>query len=124
MGSPDKTKVLSEGHLKGGQYFGNVLAKWDCSDLVIAEVQHTEGKSHTDHTHELSFFSMMLGGGYTEHLGSKTVDYKQLSVVFREEGLLHSDHIPQCGVRLFNVEMKGSWKERLRQIAPLKGVSV
>jgi AraC family transcriptional regulator len=110
-------------HLSPGQYYGEILSNQRCCDLVLTEIRHTQGKSFATHSHELAFFSLLLDGSYTERCGRKAIDYKQLMVVYRPSGMTHSDQIGRSGVRLFNVEVKESWLERMRQYGPVGHLS-
>jgi len=110
--------------LSPGQYFGEIVGNQRCCDLVLTEVRHTTGNSFASHSHELAFFSMLLDGSYTEHCGPKTIDYKQLMVVYRPPSVTHSDRIGRTGVRLFNIEVQESWLERMRQYGPVRHLSL
>jgi AraC family transcriptional regulator len=124
MAAPETQAHAGQTHLGQGQYFGEILDNRRCCDLVLTEVKHAQGKRFPRHSHELAFFSLLLDGAYTERCGPKTVDYKQLMVVYRPSGVSHSDRIGESGVRLFNVEIKESWLERMRQYGPIDGLSL
>jgi AraC family transcriptional regulator len=116
--APDRT------HLSPGQYFGEIIANQRCCDLVLTEVRHTRGNRFPAHSHELAFFSLLLDGSYTELCGRKSIDYKQLMTVYRPPAVTHSDRIGGSGVRLFTVEIKDSWLERMRQYGPVNSLSL
>jgi AraC family transcriptional regulator len=124
MAAPDRRANPSQIHLSPGQYYGEILDDRRCCDLVLTEVKHIQANRFPKHSHELAFFSLLLDGSYTERCGPKTVDYKQLMVVYRPSGVTHSDRIGDSGVRLFNVEIKESWLERMRQHGPIDHLSL
>jgi AraC family transcriptional regulator len=124
MSASNKQATPEKTHLSPGQYFGEIIGNQRCCDLVLTEVRHTRGNRFPRHSHELAFFSLLLDGSYTEQCGRKSIDYKQLMVVYRPPAVTHSDRIGGSGVRLFNVEIKDSWLERMRQYGPVNDLSL
>ena len=124
MAAPNKRTTAGQTYLSAGQYFGEILDNRRCCDLVLTELEHRQGKRFPTHSHQLAFFSLLLEGSYTERCGPKTVDYKQLMVVYRPSGVTHADRIGDAGVRLFNVEIKETWLERMRQYGPIDHLSL
>ena len=124
MGALNKRATADQTQLSAGRYFGEILDNRCCCDLVLTEVEHKQGNRFPAHSHQLAFFSLLLDGSYTERCGPKTVDYKQLMVVYRPSGVTHSDRIGDSGVRLFNVEIKEIWLERMRQYGPIDHLSL
>src|SRR5260370_41564669 len=124
MSEPNKRVASEQTHLSPGQYYGEILSNRRCCDLVLTEIRHTRGNSFDQHSHELAFFSLLLDGSYTERCGRKAIDYKQLNVVYRPSGMTHSDQIGGSGVRLFNVEVKESWIERMQEYGRVDDLSL
>jgi AraC family transcriptional regulator len=101
-------------HLRPGQFYGEVIKKRQCSGLLMSELRHPTGRRLPRHSHELAYFCLLLGGGYAEYLGRRTLTYKPLTVMFHPPELTHSDEIGYCGGHFFSVEMERQWLESLR----------
>jgi AraC family transcriptional regulator len=111
-GRPDNPE---KGVLKAGQYYGEVIGNYRRPEFVLTEVLHSCASRCPRHGHELAFFSQLIDGGYTEFCGSRSIDYQQTHVIYRNAGIVHSDQIGKTGVRLFNIEVKEPLLDRVRQ---------
>jgi AraC family transcriptional regulator len=68
-----------------------------------------------DHFHEQPNFCLVLEGNCTERLGSKTVDFKPLTLGFLATGDRHSLQTNHAPIRCFGIELAPALIERLRE---------
>src|SRR6476646_6614978 len=102
-------------NLKPGQFYGEILRKRQESGLILSELKHDCARKLPSHSHELAYFCLLLNGNYWEQLGSKSVTYKPLTVMFHPPAMTHIDEIGTAGGRFFSVEIKKEWIERVRE---------
>ena len=110
--------VSADTHLEAGQFFGDVIRKLRCSGLVLSELRHRTGRKLPRHSHDLAYFCLLLGGGYSESLGRRTLTYRPLTVVFHPPGLTHRDEVGGGGGHFFSVEMEPRWLASLGEYSP------
>ena len=108
-------EIVADAHLKPGEFFGDVLRKQRCAGLVLSEVRHRTGRRLPEHSHDLAYFCLLLGGNYSERVGRRTLTYRPLTVVFHPPGLTHRDEVGGDGGHFFSVEMEPRWFESLRE---------
>ena len=108
-------EIVADAHLKPGEFFGDVLRKQRCAGLVLSEVRHRTGRRLPEHSHDLAYFCLLLGGNYSERVGRRTLTYRPLTVVFHPPGLTHRDEVGGDGGHFFSVEMEARWVESLRE---------
>lgn len=111
--SRDNTPTNTQ--LRPSQFYGEVIKKHYCSDLVLAELRHPAARSVPEHSHEVANFCVLLAGDYSERVGVKTVRYDPLTVVFYPPALPHRVEVGEGGGHFFSIEMAPSWMERLRE---------
>jgi AraC family transcriptional regulator len=75
------------------------------------------------HSHELAFFCLLVGGGYEEEYGSRTVDYRPFTVAYHPPGEPHRSRISLAGAHVFNVEISTEWlvAHRIPSMADVSG---
>jgi AraC family transcriptional regulator len=113
--------VVSHGWctLKRSQHFGGQLRSYyRCLDVAMSEVEYSEIRKCRQHSHDSTFFSLLLKGGYSEHYGGHTVHHRPNTVIFRPAGMTHGDEVTAPGTRFFIIEMADSWLSRLREYSP------
>ncbi|MGH9970760.1 MAG: helix-turn-helix domain-containing protein [Pyrinomonadaceae bacterium] len=110
-----KSHVVPTPHLQPGQFYGEIVKKRFCSDLVLSELRHSTGRRLPEHSHQLAYFCLLVDGDYSESLGRKTVSYKPLTVMFHPPELTHRDEVGMGGGHFFSVEMESRWLQRLRE---------
>jgi AraC family transcriptional regulator len=69
------------------------------------------------HSHESTFFYLVLRGSFTEVYGKKTRLGAPSTLIFSPAGETHSDDWHDQGGRCFNVEFQPEWLERIRKHA-------
>ncbi len=104
--------------LKPGQFFGSVTRKFVCAGATISEVCHPKPRRVPLHSHDACYFSLLVGGSYSETFGRQTIHYGLRSVAFHPPGTVHCGEIGRCGGRLFAIELESAWLERVRDVAP------
>lgn len=97
-----------------GRSYGNVLKKRELRDLTLSESAYSPGMKIAKHSHEHSYFCILLQGTYTERYGKKTRECKPSTVVFHPPYEIHENHFLTKGGRLFRCEIKHPWLERFR----------
>jgi AraC family transcriptional regulator len=101
--------------LKPGQFYGQVMRKRHLSGVVMSELKHVTGRKLPEHSHQLAYLCLLLGGEYTEYLNQKAVPYKELTVMFHPPEFAHRDEVGKTGGHFFNVEIEASWMNRLSE---------
>jgi AraC family transcriptional regulator len=96
--------------LKPGIFDGETVSI-RVADAVITEVRHRVGRSVPAHTHEASYFSILLEGTYSETWHETTIVYEPFTCVFHAAFTEHNDTIGPNGCRMFFVELLPSWVE-------------
>ena len=104
----------AEHSLKAGHFYGELLRKHEGSGLILSEIRHKRANKLPIHWHELASFSLPLDGGY-EFFERSTASLGPLTVLFHPPAITHSAEIPASGMRLFIVEIRDSWIERLKE---------
>jgi AraC family transcriptional regulator len=114
---------VSAAALKPGQFYGNVRRKFVCAGATISEVCHPKPRRVPLHSHHACYFSLLLGGGYCETFGRRTIEYGLHSIAFHPPGTVHSGEIGRSGGRLFAIELEDVWLNRVRDFAPPRAYS-
>jgi AraC family transcriptional regulator len=109
---------MSAAALKPGQFFGNVTRNLACAGATLSEVSHPKPRRVPPHSHDAGYFSLLVGGSYSETFGRQTIQYGLRSIAFHPPGTVHSGEIGSCGGRLFAIELESVWLERVRDFAP------
>lgn len=105
--------------LKGGEFYGRVPQQRRVSSSILSEVIHSE-LLIPKHFHADPYFTIVLEGGYSEKLGTKTHIHKPMSILWRREGVLHKeDRIGATGAHFFTVEIQAKHLADLSQIADI-----
>lgn len=105
-------------NLKRGEFYGRVLRKHEGGGFVLSELRHETGRALPEHSHELAYFCLLLGGGYTEQLSTRRrILYTPFTLAFHPPGTSHRDEIGRGGGRFFSVEIGDGWMARLREYA-------
>jgi AraC family transcriptional regulator len=99
-----------------GEFYGTVARNARIAGLHLTDVRHGRERSLPRHEHELTYFSLLLDGAYTEIVGRRLFRYRPGSVGFHPAGLSHRDEIGTCGGRFFCIELDGLWLERAREL--------
>jgi AraC family transcriptional regulator len=111
--------AVSDSRLQAGEFYGEVLNRRDCSGLVLSEVSYKIGRKLPEHSHQLAYFCLLIEGDYAEYHGSKSYQYKPLSIMFHPPGLEHRDEIGSQGGHFFTIELGLEWIERMEKYAPV-----
>jgi AraC family transcriptional regulator len=109
--------LLVPTQLQPGQFYGQVAQKRVCAQVVLSELRHETRRKLPEHSHQLSYFCLLLSGEYSEHLGQKSYAYSPLTVMFHPPGLTHWDEVGAGGGHFFSIELETSWIERLQEHA-------
>ncbi len=104
--------------LTAGHFFGRRERLVKTLGLVLSEVRYEPGQRVPPHGHELSYFCLLVDGGYWEQYGRRRVDYSARSIVFHPPGTEHHGDIGSKGGRCFNIELLPELTERIREEGP------
>jgi len=100
-------------HLLGNITLGVPLRAEDSTDLIVAEARYAPQASLAPHTHELSYFSLVLRGGFEEQVGRNAEFARSASVVFMPSGVEHAERMGPLGARSLIVAVKPSFLTEL-----------
>lgn len=102
-------------NLGAGEFYGQVPEKRAIGSSILCEVVHARAFDVPEHSHELAYFTLVLGGAYTERFGRDVRDHDPMSVLWHRAGISHKDRVGECGARCFTVEIKPQAVENLAQ---------
>ena len=105
---------LKPANLRAGHFYGNVPQKRALPSAILSEVVHRGALDVPEHSHELAYFTLVLGGTYFEKFGTKSVDHRPMTIIWHRAGISHKDHIGVEGARCFTVELQRDRLEDLR----------
>ncbi|MGE3468583.1 MAG: hypothetical protein AB7J13_16800, partial [Pyrinomonadaceae bacterium] len=112
-------KALSPENLSAGQFYGSVPRKRVLSSSILSEVLHSEAVEVPEHSHELAYFTLLVGGDYSERFGSRQNHIEPMSVIWHRSGISHKDRIGESGARCFTIEIQKKGMDRHRDFAPI-----
>jgi len=100
--------------LKPGWFDGDVLHKFEDRGIVLTELSYNW--TSDKHTHQMAFFNLILDGHYVEHINNRTNQLKPFTTMFHPGGIEHQDdEMGPAGARIFSVELRDQWLDRLRE---------
>src|SRR4051794_33060695 len=91
--------------LADGQFYGAVHHPARVAGLVLSEVVHAKPLCVPEHSHKLSYFSLLLEGDYDEGPRGSLTTYQSFNVIFNPSGAEHEGRIGPQGSRMFTVEL-------------------
>lgn len=97
----------------GRQFYGAVSGREKERGLTFGEVIHCSARSVPIHTHETSYYSLIVSGGYEESCRRGRIYFRPFSSALTRAGTQHDGHIPACGTRVFTVEIGEEWIHQL-----------
>ncbi len=107
--------------LKKGQFLGSTRRIHQYPGVILSEIFYDGGQKAPRHRHELSYFALLLEGGYTERSGRRLNAYSPFTVAYHPQGETHWGAVDPCGSRCFHIEIEKPLLERLRECSPLPG---
>ena len=84
------------------------------AQFILAESIYPAGLRMPAHDHELAYLSVLLKGAYTETSPRGTRTCKPSTLVFHPPGDRHAVDFHDTDVRIFRVEMKSAWLDKMR----------
>ncbi len=96
-------------------FSGKLLQHRDLASLALTETLYPSGLRMNSHAHEPAYFSLVLEGGYSEQIGSKTRECKPSSLLFHPPGESHAVDFHSPSARIFRLEIKPQWLDRARE---------
>jgi AraC family transcriptional regulator len=81
----------------------------------MSEVVHRNAVDVPEHSHELAYFTFVLGGAYYEEFGRQAAEHQPMTVLWHRAGITHTDRIANGGARFFMVEVGHEAMTGLRQ---------
>jgi AraC family transcriptional regulator len=103
--------------LAPGVFHGSRRLAGRIAGLTLTEYEFASGCAIPGHCHELSYFSLVLEGGWREVYGTKERERKPLTLTVHPAGERHSEWLGKDGARAFHVEFPVDWLGRLESYA-------
>jgi AraC family transcriptional regulator len=91
------------------------IRRREVGDLTLSECTYPPGLRMPKHDHEPAYFSLVLRGSYTETIETKELAAQPSSLVAHPPGRAHAVAFHEREVRIFRVDVKPRWLERLRE---------
>ncbi len=110
---PASGERLLPTQLADGQFYGAVRRPVRAAGLVFSEVVHAKPLSVPEHSHRLSYFSLLLDGDYDEGPRGRLTSYQPFNVIFNPSGAEHEGIIGPKGSRMFTIELDEQWMQAL-----------
>src|SRR5690349_7037047 len=101
--------------LTSGCFYGEEVKRCEVGGLLLTDYRYPPHLQIPKHTHEQSYFCLLLQGFYTESFGTQTRDCKPLTLVFHPQGEVHSDQFHDQAGRIFGIEVSSEWQERIHE---------
>ena len=101
--------------LGAGSFFGAVQDRREQCGAIFTDLRHTSPRKLPSHSHELPFFAVLMEGLYGERYGREEKQFRPFTLHFRPAGVPHQDEIGPSGVRLFEIELRPTWRQRLQE---------
>jgi len=100
-----------------GAFYGQVTRRRELPDLTVTETIYPPCYDVPVHRHQLPWFAFVLEGSFVETFGSKSVECKPLTLLYRLAEDCHGDRSGERGGRCITVEMKKAFFEQATQCA-------
>jgi AraC family transcriptional regulator len=107
------SSTSSAQQMRAGSFFGAIQGKREQCGAIFTDLRHTAPRKLPRHSHELAFFALLLDGLYGERYGRRQSQYEPFTLMFRPAGIPHQDEIGPRGVRLYEIEIRPTWQQRL-----------
>jgi AraC family transcriptional regulator len=105
--------------LLSGQWYGNTLNEHCIDGLTLSETSYISNLKLPRHSHERSYFCLVVKGAYTERYYKTEQTCKASTLIFHPEDESHSDYF-HADSRCFNIQMDDRWVERMRQHSKIR----
>jgi AraC family transcriptional regulator len=94
--------------------YGDVVLNALIAGLTLTETSYTSNLTLPKHSHEHSYFCLVLEGNFSEQYGKRLRACRPSTLIYHPSGETHSDRF-YTGARCFNIHMNAQWVERLRE---------
>jgi AraC family transcriptional regulator len=102
----------------GRQFYGAIAGHIQDRGLTFGEVIHSAERKVPDHTHETSYYSLVISGGYDESFRRGRIYFQPFSSALTRAGTKHDGRIASCGVRVFTIEIGKEWIKQFVHLRP------
>jgi AraC family transcriptional regulator len=102
----------------GRQFYGAIAGQLQDRGLTFGEVMHSTERKVPDHTHEISYYSLVISGGYDESYRRGRIYFPPFSSALTRAGTRHDGRIAPCGVRVFTLEIGKEWIKQFLDLQP------
>lgn len=116
--------MTQSAHLAPGEFYGQIIRRRVCSGATLSVVRHARARDLPVHTHEQSYFCLLIEGSYSERYESRVIDYDPFSIALHPAKFSHSDSIGDAGGTFFTIELADEWHARLEKYVDLSNVEV
>jgi AraC family transcriptional regulator len=103
------------------QFYGVRSDAWQQAGLRLSESTYPANLRMSSHAHQQAYLGIVLSGGYTERVETKTRECKTLTTVFHPPAECHSVTFHNSRVRIFRIEITGEWCNHVGQYVKLPG---
>jgi AraC family transcriptional regulator len=108
------------GLLRGGEFYSPVKARLLTDEALFSELGPASACRFPRHRHELSYFTVILGGDYREGDRGRMEDLQPFTAVFNPSGVEHTTEIGPAGALAFTMELRQENLQRLEMRLPLQ----
>ena len=104
---------------EASQFYGVCSDAWQQGGLRLSESIYPANLRMSSHAHKQAYLGIVLRGGYSERVDTRTRECKTLTTVFHPPGERHSVTFHNTRVRIFRIEISGEWCSRVSQYVKL-----
>jgi AraC family transcriptional regulator len=101
---------------EGREFYGAISGLIRRSGLEFGLVTLSGERLVPDHTHETSYYSLVVSGRYDESHRRGRVYFQPFSSALTRSGTEHDEHVAAGGVRVFTVEIGEEWIRQFREL--------
>ncbi len=98
-----------------GCFAGREVSRREFVGFSVSETLYCPKQEIPQHSHEMTYISIVLRGSYTEYFGSTSSDVHPGQVIFHSAGEFHSNRFHMAGGQVLNVELSPGFLERLTE---------
>jgi AraC family transcriptional regulator len=98
-------------------HHGDVLLAREVAGFRVVDNGYSPGLSLPNHFHDRSSIYFVQRGEFQEAFGTRVLELKQGSLLFRPAGQLHANQFGRRGARCLVIDLPDQWLKHVRELA-------
>lgn len=96
--------------LPTGEYYGETLRRRDANGILVVESRLAARARLPVHAHQNAYLCAVVGGSFTERVGTRARECTASTVKFHQAGEEHSESFGGAGAHLLRIEIPPAWQ--------------